>query len=74
MCEIANERQQETQVLPTEIEIKAESEQTEIYSDGSVHSDGKKRRGMCYYCLHWSKTLCTDAIVKRRAGEKFILY
>ena len=45
MCEIANDRQQETQVLPTDIEITAESEQTEIYSDGLVHSD--VRKGAC---------------------------
>ena len=29
---------------PTEIEIKAEKEQTRIYSDGSAHSDEKKGR------------------------------
>ena len=45
MCEIVNDQQQETQVLPTDIEIKAESEQTEIYSDGSVHSN--VRKGAC---------------------------
>ena len=45
MWEIANDQQQETQVLLSDIEITAESEQTEIYSDGLVHSNARK--GAC---------------------------
>ena len=48
------------QVLPSDIEIKAESEQTEIYSDGSVHSDVRKGACAVIVCTgqrHYVQTL-----------------
>ena len=45
MCEMTDDHQQVSQIEPTYIEIKAELEQTRIYSDGSAHSDAKK--GAC---------------------------
>ena len=60
MCEIANDRQQETQVLPSDIEIKAESVQMEIYSDGSVHSNVRKGACAAIVCTgqrHYVQTL-----------------
>ena len=60
MCEIANDRQQETQVLPSDIEITAESEQREIYSDGSVHIDVRKGACATIVCTgqrHYVQTL-----------------
>ena len=45
MGEVANDQQQVTQMVPSDIEMTPEVEQTEIYSDGSVHSD--VRKGAC---------------------------
>ena len=42
---MTDDHQQVSQIEPTDIEIKAELEQTRIYSDESAHSDAKK--GAC---------------------------